>query len=135
MIWESHGHRDGRGFQDQGIGKGKLLNLPVIDVMSRPVHSIEPEAFCFEAILSMISNRIKYLPVMDGLNLVGIISDHDLMVSQGNNPVPSSRISQAGALRRLSPYGRTIDRAMRVILEHGGRLGTFASSSPPSTTT
>ncbi len=54
-------------FRSKVLASGKLANVPVIDVMSRPVQSISPEAFCFEAILSMIINRIKYLTVMDGL--------------------------------------------------------------------
>ena len=94
---------------------------PVIDVMSRPVQSISPDAFCFEAILSMIINRIKYLTVMDGLKLLGIISEHDLMVSQGNNPVAVIKgIQQATSIDQVVVIRKNIDRAMNVILEHGG---------------
>lgn len=103
------------------LASGKMANVPVIDVMSRPVQSVSPDAFCFEAILSMIINRIKYLPVMDGMNLVGIISEHDLMVSQGNNPVAVLKgFQQAKNLDQIIAIRKNIDLAMRVILEHGG---------------
>ena len=69
-------------FRSKVLASGKLTNVSVIDVMSKPVQSISPEAFCFEAILSMILNRVKYLTVMDGLRLLGIVSEHDLMVSR-----------------------------------------------------
>ncbi len=108
-------------FRSKVLASGKLANVPVIDVMSRPVQSISPDAFCFEAILSMIINRIKYLTVMDGLKLLGIISEHDLMVSQGNNPVAVIKgIQQATSIDQVVVIRKNIDRAMNVILEHGG---------------
>ena len=103
------------------LASGKLLNLPVIDVMNRPVQCVAPDAFCFEAILSMTTNRIKYLPVMDGMKLVGIISEHDLMVSQGNNPVAVIKgFQQAKSIDEIVAIRKNIDLAMNVILEHGG---------------
>ena len=103
------------------LASGKMVNVPVIDVMSRPVQSVSPDAFCFEAILSMIINGIKYLPVMDGMNLTGIISEHDLMVSQGNNPVAVIKgFQQAKNLDQIITIRKNIDLAMKVILEHGG---------------
>jgi CBS domain-containing protein len=108
-------------FRSKVLASGRLANVPVIDVMSRPVQSISPDAFCFEAIISMIINRIKYLPVMDGLKLLGIISEHDLMVSQGNNPVAVIKgIQQASSIEQVVLIRRNIDRAIYVILEHGG---------------
>ena len=108
-------------FRTKILAPGKLTNQPVIDVMSKPVLAISPDAFCFEAILSMITNRVKYLSVMDGMKLVGIISEHDLMVSQGNNPVAVIKgIQQATNIDEIGAIRRNIDLAMRVILEHGG---------------
>jgi CBS domain-containing protein len=103
------------------LASGKLINQPVIDVMNRPVQCVAPDDFCFEAILSMTTNRIKYLPVMDGMKLVGIISEHDLMVSQGNNPVAVIKgIQQATNIEQVVLIRKNIDLAMNVILEHGG---------------
>ena len=106
------------------LASGRLANLPVIDVMNRPVQSVSPDSFCFEAILSMMTNRIKYLPVMDGMKLVGIISEHDLMVSQGNNPVAVIKgFQQAKSIDEIVAIRKNIDLAMDVILEHGGMAG------------
>lgn len=103
------------------LASGRLANLPVIDVMTRPVQSVSPESFCFEATLSMITNRVKYLPVMDGMKLVGIIAEHDLMVSQGNNPVAVIKgLQQAKSIDEVVAIRKNIDLAMRVILERGG---------------
>ncbi len=110
-----------RDLRSKVLASGRLANLPVVDVMNRPVQSASPGSFCFEAILSMITNGIKYLPVMDGIKLVGIISERDLMVSQGNNPVAVVRgFQQAKSIDELVAIRKNIDLAMRVILEHGG---------------
>jgi CBS domain-containing protein len=103
------------------IASGKLTNVPVMDIMSRPVKSISPDAFCFEAILSMITDKIKHLIVMDGLKLIGIISERDLMISQGNNPVAVIKgIQQATSVDQIIWQRTNIDKSMKIILEHGG---------------
>jgi CBS domain-containing protein len=110
-----------RDFRSKILATGKLSNVPVMDIMSRPVQSILPDSFCFEAILAMITHKIKYLTVMDGLNLLGIVAEHDLMVSQGNNPVAVIKgIQQASTIEQVVAIRKNIDLAMRVILQHGG---------------
>jgi CBS domain-containing protein len=55
------------------------------------------------------------------MKLVGIISEHDLMVSQGNNPVAVIKgFQQAKSIDEIVAIRKNIDLAMRVILEHGG---------------
>ncbi len=103
------------------LASGRLVNFPVTDVMNRPIQSVSPVSFCFEAILSMIANRIKYLPVMDGTKLIGIVSERDLVAPQGNNPVAVIRgFQQAKSVDELVAIRKNIDQAMQVILEHGG---------------
>ncbi len=110
-----------RDLRSKVLAPGRLANLPVIDVMNRPVQTVSPDSFCFEAIVSMITNGIKYLPVMEGMKLVGIISERDLVVSQGNNPVAVIRgFQQATSIDELVAIRKNIDLATRAILEHGG---------------
>ena len=104
------------------IASGQLADRPVEAIMSRPLLSIPPDAFYFEAVISMIRNRIKYLPVMEDEELVGILSERDLMITQGNNPVAIIRqIHQAPDLEQLLVVHKEITRAMKVMLERGGQ--------------
>ena len=104
------------------IASGHLEDRPVEAIMSAPLKSIPPDSFFFEAVISMTRNRIKYLPVMEEEDLVGILSERDLMIVQGNNPVAVIRqIHQAPDLDQLVEIHKEITRAMKVMLERGGQ--------------
>lgn len=104
------------------VASGSLRDLPVAQVMNTPLLFLSPEAFYFEAVLFMIRNRIKVLPVMEGGALLGILSERDLVISQGNNPVGIIRdIQQALDVEELVRIRQEINRTLRVMLERGGR--------------
>ena len=104
------------------IASGQLVDRPVETIMSHPLTSIPPDSFYFEAVIAMIRRRIKYLPVMEDEELVGILSERDLMITQGNNPVAIIReIHQAPDLDQLVVVHQEITRAMKVMLERGGQ--------------
>ena len=104
------------------IASGQLTDIPVEQVMSRPLLSVPPEAFYFEAVLTMIRHRIKYLPVIDSGELAGILSERDLVISQGNNPLAVIRqIYQAPDLEPLVQIRKDINRTLRVLLDRGGQ--------------
>lgn len=57
---------------------------PVRDHVSRPLISGEPEMELEEAAALMVGHRIRRLPVMDGEELVGIVTLDDIAVRTGN---------------------------------------------------
>jgi len=52
---------------------------PVGDVMSSPVISVKPETNTEECMAMMTGRRLRHLPVMDGGQLVGMVSIGDLV--------------------------------------------------------
>jgi CBS domain-containing protein len=108
--------------REKVIASGELSDRPVEAIMSRPLKSIPPDSFYFEAVISMTRHRIKYLPVMEDEDLVGILSERDLMIIQGNNPVGIIRqIHQAPDLDQLVVVHKDITQTLRVMLERGGQ--------------
>lgn len=104
------------------IAAGLPSQTPVKAIMSHPVYSIAPNAFAFEALLAMIRTRFKYLTVMEEDQLVGIVSERDLMISQGNNPVALIKeIQQAGSLNQVIQIRKNMDRTLRTLMERGSR--------------
>jgi acetoin utilization protein AcuB len=75
---------DQKAFQDYyaedysycyGCGR---LNEHGLQVMSHPVYSVDENCSITNAASFMLSNDIKCLPIMEGENLVGIITDTDI---------------------------------------------------------
>ncbi|RJR17537.1 MAG: cyclic nucleotide-binding/CBS domain-containing protein [Desulfobacteraceae bacterium] len=104
------------------VASGRLSDPPVGDIMTSPLISVSPEFFLFDAILLMIRKGIKYLPIMKDNALIGIISERDLMISQGNNPVAIIRkIQKSLTIGELAVIRGEINRSMNIMLERGGK--------------
>lgn len=53
--------------------------MKIEDVMSREAISIEPGALLVEAARRMVDHDIGFLPVIEGVTLIGIITDRDIV--------------------------------------------------------
>jgi CBS domain-containing protein len=49
------------------------------DVMTKNPYTMSPDTYMYEATTFMMGHKIKHMPVMDGNELVGIVSQSDLM--------------------------------------------------------
>jgi CBS domain-containing protein len=58
----------------------RRLEMKVEDIMTRAVHSVTPGASIAEAARSMAENDIGMLPVVEGSDLLGIVTDRDITV-------------------------------------------------------
>ena len=54
-------------------------DTPLRDIMSSPVMYVHPEQTVDECMVLMTENRLRHLPVMDGDQLVGLVSIGDLV--------------------------------------------------------
>jgi CBS domain-containing protein len=104
------------------VASGLMKDLPLERIMTSPLISVPPDCFLFDAILLMIKKGIKYLPVMKDGELMGIISERDLMISQGNNPVAIIRkIQKSSFLEELAALRSDINHSLAIMLERGGK--------------
>lgn len=66
------------------------LERPVAEIMSSPVITVGPNITVADVQIEMVKNRINHLCITeDGTSetpVIGVLSEHDLMVVQGNNP-------------------------------------------------
>ncbi|MCB0636880.1 MAG: CBS domain-containing protein [Lewinella sp.] len=66
------------------------LHTPVSEIMSSPVRTVAPHVTVASVQIEMVKHRIHHLCVTrDGTDqsaVLGVISEHDLLVLQGNNP-------------------------------------------------
>ncbi|TFG67967.1 MAG: CBS domain-containing protein [Methanomassiliicoccus sp.] len=70
----------------------EIGNMQVKDIMSKEVFTVAPDITINEAIMKMVQNKINRLPVVQGRNLVGIVTRGDIIRGlareQANNDKP-----------------------------------------------
>ncbi|MBI2373668.1 MAG: CBS domain-containing protein [Deltaproteobacteria bacterium] len=62
-----------------GMQRQLLTRIPVDEIMTRDVETVDPETTIGEAGQLMIDNKISCLPVVDGDELVGILTESDFV--------------------------------------------------------
>lgn len=73
--------------RDKVVARQKNPADPVGEIMSSPLVTIDGSAYCYEALLSMLTHDVHHLLVMDSGRLVGIVSNHDFLVLQSISPL------------------------------------------------
>jgi CBS domain-containing protein len=79
------------------------LDMPVSEVMSKDLITVEPGTSLREAARIMTERWIRHLPVLEGGRLVGIVSQRDLagvLAGALNEPEDLHRLIEASALPR-----------------------------------
>lgn len=79
---------------------------PVTEIMSSPVKTIKPNLSVSEIMLLMVNNKVTHFCVTEnGTDVspaLGVISQRDLLIAQGNNPaVLAKQISVTNSIDRL----------------------------------
>ena len=70
--------------------------MQVQDIMTRAVHSVQPGDTIADAARSMAENDVGVLPVIEGSDLVGIVTDRDIAVR-----AVAARIDPSSPVRRI----------------------------------
>lgn len=103
------------------VALGRSLDQPVLEVMSRPVHTIGPDDYGFEALMSMSRHGTGHLVVTQDDRVVGIVSNHDLQTMSGVSPVGlMNDIDNVDSLNELVTLHSKIDRVLEMFLRQGG---------------
>jgi CBS domain-containing protein len=77
-----------RDLRSRVIAAGGDANAPVTTVMSQPVATVHARASLFEALVTMLENKIHHLPVReDDGAIAGVITDTDLLRHQLKSPL------------------------------------------------
>lgn len=74
-------------FRKRVVAEGLSVELPVADIMTLNPLTLSPRDQASEALSLMTRRNIRHLPVVDGNDVVGVVSATDLLRSQGDNAV------------------------------------------------
>jgi CBS domain-containing protein len=103
------------------LAAGLSPEVAVAGVMSQPVQTIAPDAYAFDALLSMSHNGVRLLVVVENDRMVGIISEHDLQMETGSSPIQViGEIQRTASLETLIGMRHKIDSVLEMMLRQGG---------------
>jgi len=99
------------------------VDRPVSEVMSSPVHTIPSQALIFEALMVMMKEGIRHLAIMgSGEDIVGIISNRDILAAQGKSPVFLLReLANANSMDEIIDRHNILPQQVRSLINSGAQ--------------
>lgn len=113
-----------RDFRDRALARGKDPSQSVKSIQSVSLVRAEAGETCIEALFKMIHYNIRHLPVVEGGEIIGILTDQDLLRLQGTTPLSTvkaidNQISPEGIVPLLGQIREMLGLFMNEGLEHG----------------
>jgi len=104
------------------IAEGLSTDLPVSQVMSQPVVTVDEKDPCFEVVLKLLQGHIHHAAVRREGEVHGVVTNHDFLVLQGRSPLAFSEdIERQTTLEGLAPVSRKALSIIGALLREGTR--------------
>lgn len=109
-----------RDLRNRVLAAGRSPATPITEVASRPVKTVSAAAPVHEAWHVLVKHGVHHLPVVRGGEVVGVISDTDLLRHQTSGPSAFfARIERLERRDGLPGYAADVARMVRVLAESG----------------
>jgi CBS domain-containing protein len=103
------------------LAVGLSPDTTISRIMNHPVITIAPDAFAFDALLTMSRHGVRLLVVTEDQRVIGILSEHDLQMETGSSPLQViGEIERSDSLGALTGLRYKIDRVLEMLLRQGG---------------
>ncbi len=104
------------------VAEGLDYGVSVDRIMSSPVKTVPALAYCFEALVTMIQERVDYLVVEHRKEILGVVNAADMMVHLGSSPLHLFReIPMQRSVEGLYDLSQKTPILVRNLLETGAR--------------
>ena len=115
-----------RDLREKVAAVARDFGEPVAQIMSEKLLRANASDSCFEALLSMIRHKVHHLLVEDEGRLLGMITNHDLTLLQGNSPFAVAReIESQQQLDGLAATARKFERVIGLLLKEGAKASNL----------
>ena len=112
-------------FTDQDLRRvvadgGAQINGPVSAVMNPQPVVIDADRPCFQALLEMGRRNVRHLPVVRNGRLTGVVTQHDLLLLTGANPMAVVKdVETAPSMEQLAQVQFNVDQLMETLVRQG----------------
>ncbi|MFH1055998.1 MAG: CBS domain-containing protein [Candidatus Altiarchaeota archaeon] len=97
--------------------KGTIEGAKVSDLMTRDVITITPDTRIANAAETMIERGLRFLPVVDGLTVVGVVTVKDLIFEM-NSPTAKGKVSDyMGRAAKTVPSSTKAAEVVRMMID------------------
>jgi CBS domain-containing protein len=86
-----------RDLRSRVVAKGLCLETPVRDVLTTPVVTVRADQAAAELMLAMLDRGVRHVPVLSATEVLGVVSDLDLLATQARRPFVLRRAGLDGA--------------------------------------
>lgn len=109
-----------RDLRNRVLARGVAADTPIGRVASRPVISVQAGTPVFEVWHALVTHGVHHLPVTRGPDVLGIVSDTDLLRHQTSGPTALfARIERLDPARDLHGYAAGVARMVATLAEAG----------------
>ncbi len=115
-----------RDLREKVVAKGRSVQEPVKNIMSATLIRVDARDYCFEAVLRMIKYNIHHILVIKDGKLLGVITNHDLMMLQGTSPLSLTKdIESQQTIEGLIPVSKKINSIVGLLLKEGAKASNI----------
>ena len=116
-----------RDLRRRVVAPNHSLDAPVASIMTRDPVTIGADAFAFDALLAMSQHAIHHLPVLNGDDIIGMVTTTDLMRLQSDNPAHlASEVRKQDSVEGLVAVSQRIPTMMAHLVEADARAADTA---------
>lgn len=109
-----------RVFCTNVVANGCDLNSPVSSIMTDQLITISADNTALEAMLLMTKHNIKHLPVVEGGELLGVLTATDIIQHQSLNPIYAvKQVHKATSIEQLQIISRQVPEVFCALFEAG----------------
>jgi len=115
-----------RDLRKKVVAAGRNVTEPVKNIMSTSLIKVDAQDYCFEIVLKMIKHNIHHVIVVREGRLAGVVTNHDLMMLQGNSPLSLTKdIESQQTVAGLIPASKKINSIVGLMLKEGARASNI----------
>ncbi len=116
-----------RDLREKIVAKGRDIGEKVKNIMSTTLIRVDAQDYCFEAVLKMIKYNIHHILVIKDGRLMGVITNHDLMMLQGTSPLSLTKdIESQQTIEGLVPVSKKINGIVGLLLKEGAKASNIS---------
>jgi CBS domain-containing protein len=117
-----------RDLREKVVAKGRSVSDSVRHICNLSLIRADAKSSCFDALTKMIQYNIHHLLVVEEGRLIGIVTNHDLMLLQGTSPVSFAKdILVQESIEGLVPLTKKIFNVIALLIKEESHFSQLSS--------